>query len=76
MKEKNRTTINDEEPAGLIIYKSEEEIFQRLPLCKYLSELPEITEEETKESRLKKKEQSLPLKSLLSKNGETDCDFS
>ena len=56
MKEKNRTTLNDEEPVGLIIYKSEEEIFQRLPLCKYLSELPEITEEETKESRLKKKE--------------------
>jgi hypothetical protein len=56
MKERNRTTINDEEPAGLIIYKPEEEIFQRLLLCKYLSELPEITEEETKESRLKKKE--------------------
>ena len=56
MTEKKEATGNEEEPVGLIIYKSEEEIFQRLPLCKYLSELPEITEEETKESRLEKKE--------------------
>jgi hypothetical protein len=56
MKEKNRTTINDEEPVGLIIYKPEEEIFQRLPLCKYLSELPEITEEGAEDPRSEKKE--------------------
>jgi len=56
MTEKKEATGNEEEPVGLIIYKSEEEIFQRLPLCKYLSELPEITEEGAEDPRSEKKE--------------------
>ena len=38
-------------------YRPENEIFQRLHLCTYLSELPEITEEETERQTLEKKKQ-------------------
>lgn len=38
-------------------YRPENEIFQRLHLCTYLNELPELTEEETEPSTLEKNEQ-------------------
>jgi hypothetical protein len=38
-------------------YKPEDEIFQTVHLCQYLSELPEITEEETEMQTLEKKKQ-------------------
>ena len=56
MKEKNQNNMSDEEPIGLVVYKPEEEVFQRLPLCKYLSELPEIIEEEPKDSGSEKRD--------------------
>ena len=56
MTEKKEATGNEKETISLSIYLPKEERFQKLPLCKYLSELPEITEEETKDSRLEKKE--------------------
>ncbi len=56
MKEKKESPVSEKETLSLTIYKPEEEIFQKLPLCKYLTELPDVTEEETKDSRLEKKE--------------------
>jgi hypothetical protein len=62
MKEKKESPVNEKETLSLTIYKPEEEILQKMPLCKYLSELPDVTEEETKDLGLEKKEQHLPLK--------------
>ena len=43
-------TIRPEgEPSGLIPYKPEDQVFQRLCLCNYLKELPEVAEENDEE---------------------------
>jgi hypothetical protein len=56
MKDNPPSPVHEEEPQGLTIYKPEEELFQRLPLCQYFSELPEITEAVTENSNSKKKD--------------------
>ena len=38
-----------EEPSGLIPYKPEDQVFQRLCLCNYLKELSEVAEEKDEE---------------------------
>lgn len=50
MKDDNQSAKDEETSVGLTIYKSEGEIFQRLHLCKYLSELPELSEDRTCEN--------------------------
>jgi len=39
----------EEEPSGLVPYKPEDQVFQRLCLCNYLKELPEVAEEKDEE---------------------------
>jgi hypothetical protein len=56
MKDNLQSPVHEEAPQSLTIYKPEEELFQRLCLCQYLSELPEITEAVTENSNSKKKE--------------------
>ena len=55
MKDDPRCPVSEEAPPSLTIYKPEGELFQRLCLCQYLSELPEINEA-TENSNSKKKE--------------------
>ena len=37
------------EPTGLFVYRPEDQVFQRLCLCDYLNELPEISDESEEE---------------------------
>ncbi len=46
MKEKDPLRVDEEKPEGLTIYKPEDQIFQKLHLCKYLGELYEAAEGE------------------------------
>jgi len=55
MKDNPPSPVHEEVPQSLTIYRPEEELFQRLPLCQYLSELPEIMEAVTENSNSKKK---------------------
>jgi hypothetical protein len=45
MKKGDRSKVDKEEPDGVIIYKPEEQIFQKLHLCECLGELFEIGED-------------------------------
>jgi hypothetical protein len=56
MKKKDQLKGNEEKLLSLIIYKPEREIFQRLHLCEYLRELPEIVEDETRPPKREKKD--------------------
>jgi hypothetical protein len=56
MKDNNQTAANEEQCVSLTIYKSEEQVFQRLYLCEYLGELPEITNGKTENSSIEEKE--------------------
>ena len=56
MKDDPRSPVSEEAPPSLTIYKPEEELFQRLCLCQYLSQLPEIAEAVTENLISKKKE--------------------
>ena len=49
MKKEKGTIRLEEEPPGLVLYKPEDQVFQRLCLCNYLKELPEAAEENDKE---------------------------
>ena len=49
MKNDERTIRPEEEPSCLIPYKPEDQVFQRLCLCNYLKELPELAEEKDEE---------------------------
>ena len=55
MKDNDQPAENEKTGVNLTIYKSEGEMFQRLHLCKYLSELPELSEDEIKEFAREKK---------------------
>lgn len=55
MKKSDPSKVEKEEPDGLVIYKPEEQVFQKLHLCEYLGELNEATEEETDRSGDEKK---------------------
>lgn len=57
MKDHNPPSLNKKTLVHLILYKPEDEIFQRLHFCKYLSELPKITQEGTENQALDKKDQ-------------------
>jgi len=46
MKENDKPKINEDKPEGLTLYKPEDQIFQKLHLCKYLGELHEAAEGE------------------------------
>jgi hypothetical protein len=46
MKKGDQSKINKEKPDGLMIYKPEDQIFQKLRFCEYLEELYEVTEDE------------------------------
>ena len=46
MKEDDPSKADDEEPAGLTIYKPEDQVFQKLHLCEYLRELYDTAEDE------------------------------
>jgi hypothetical protein len=56
MKKKAPLKSNKEKLLNLTIYKPEEEIFQRLHLCEYLRELPEIVEDENRPPKREKKD--------------------
>jgi hypothetical protein len=56
MKKNDQSKVEKEEPDGLIIYKPEEQVFQKLHLCEYLGELPETAEYENKHSGEKTKD--------------------
>jgi|GEM_PF-4437923 len=55
MKEDDPSKANDEKSLKLTVCKPEDQAFQRLHLCEYLSELYESAEEENKSSVEKKK---------------------
>jgi hypothetical protein len=56
MRKKDRLKDNEEKLLNLTIYKPEEEIFQRLHLCEYLRELPEVGEDENRPPKREKKD--------------------
>jgi hypothetical protein len=56
MKENDQSTVDEEKPEGLTIYKPEDQIFQKLHLCEYLGELYEAAEDENEHSEEKKKD--------------------
>ena len=66
MKEGNQSKVNNEKPDGLIIYKPEDQIFQKLGICEYLEELYEATEDENKPPVNKKRESQ--------RNVRKECD--
>ena len=45
MDDENQSLFPKESSLDLSIYKSEDQVCQKLHLCKYLSELPEINED-------------------------------
>lgn len=45
MEEKDPLKGNEEKSLNLTIYKPEDQIFQKLHLCQYLGELPEMSED-------------------------------
>jgi hypothetical protein len=56
MKKSDQSKVEKEEPDGLIIYKPEEQVFQKLHLCEYLGELYEAAEVENENPVEKKKD--------------------
>jgi len=50
MKNEKEIVGPDEEPSGLIPYKPEDQVFQRLCLCNFLKELPGVAEEKDEET--------------------------
>ncbi len=56
MKKGDQSNVEKEEPDGMIIYKPEGQVFQKLHLCEYLGELYEAAEEENEHSGEKNKE--------------------
>ena len=54
MKDDDQVPADEGIPWGLTIVRPEEETFQRLHLCKYLNELPEIAGDETDDSKVDK----------------------
>ena len=56
MTEDDGPKIGEEKPDGLIIYKPEDQICQKLHLCDYLRELYESAEEENEPPIQKKKD--------------------
>ncbi len=56
MKEDDQVPAGKGMPRGFMIFRPEEEAFQRLYLCNYLNELPEIAENEAEDSGVAKQE--------------------
>jgi hypothetical protein len=56
MKKSDQSKVEKEEPDGLIIYKPEEQVFQKLHLCEYLGELYDPVEDENENPVEKKKD--------------------
>ena len=56
MREDDGPKIGEEQPEGLTPYKPEDQIYQKLHLCDYLSELYEAAEEENENGAVKKKD--------------------
>ncbi|HBA55982.1 MAG TPA: hypothetical protein DCZ04_16435 [Syntrophorhabdus aromaticivorans] len=46
MTEMNNKGMKQKEPENMVIYKPEEELFQRVRICILLRELPELSAEE------------------------------
>ena len=55
MKENDQSRVDEEKPRGLTLCESEDQIFQKLPLCEYLGDLYEAAEDENEHSVEKKK---------------------
>ena len=51
MEEESDPVDSGRDPLGLVIYKPEDRVFQRLCLCDYLNELPEILNESEEERK-------------------------
>jgi len=51
MDEESDPVDSGRKPSGLVVYKPESQIFQRLCLCNYLNELPEISNENEEERK-------------------------
>jgi len=56
MTEEDGSKVGEEKPEGLIIYKPEDQIYQKLYLCDYLRELYESAEGESEPPAEKKKD--------------------
>jgi len=56
MKENDQSKVDKEEPDGLVIYKPEGQVHQKLHLCEYLRELYEGAENEREAAAEKKKD--------------------
>jgi hypothetical protein len=55
MKKSDQSKVDKEQPDGLVIYKPEGEVYQKLHLCEYLRELYEAAENENGHAEKKKK---------------------
>ena len=56
MKKSDQSKVDKEQPDGLVIYKPEGEVYQKLHLCDYLRELYEAAENESDHAAEKKKD--------------------
>ena len=56
MKRSGQSKVDKEKPDGLIIYKPEGQVYQKLHLCEYLRELYEAAENENEHPEEKKKD--------------------
>ena len=56
MKENDQSKVDKEQPDGLVIYKPEGQVYQKLHLCEYLREFYEGAENESELAAEKKKD--------------------